>query len=74
MAHARGVSGVPEGHVLTVRPGVQVRSSRQELPGGQRTGHCMLRLTQGKKGWGKRVNRKSKSIAKRLGNFSLAGG
>lgn len=36
--------------MLTLRPGVQVRSSGQELSGGQRTGHRLLRLTQGKKG------------------------
>lgn len=38
---------------------MQVRSSSQELSGGQRTGHRMLRLTQGKKG--EVVNRTSRS-------------
>lgn len=36
--------------MLALRPGVQVRSSGQELSGGQRTGHRLLRLAQGKKG------------------------
>lgn len=50
MADTGSMPGVPEGHLLTLRPGVQVRSPSQELPGGQRTGHRLLRLAQGKKG------------------------
>jgi len=57
VADPGGMQGVPEGHMLTLGPGVQVRSSGQELSGGQWTGHRLLRLTQGKKG--EVVNRES---------------
>lgn len=58
--------------MLTLRPRVQVCSSGQELSGGQRTGHRLLRLTQGKKG--EVLNTKSEfrqATDKTLGIFSL---
>lgn len=64
--------------MLALGPGVQVRSSGQELSGGQRTGHSLLRLAQGKKR--EAVNRKSGgqisdrlATDDRLSTFSLTG-
>lgn len=42
MADAGGVSRVSEGHVRSLRRRVQVRPSRQELPGGERASHRLL--------------------------------
>lgn len=50
MADSGGVPAVSERDVFAQRRGMQIRTSAQKLPGGERTGDRLLRLAEGKSG------------------------